>query len=81
MSNRMSHDYSNSFNQLREELKMRTPAVPISKIVSNLEEVINVGILKEDIDKIVETLIKNPKFRENFLKNYQIAVSSIGIII
>lgn len=72
MPNRDARDFIGDF---------RITGIPIEDIkiiVRNMESVVKAGVSLKDLETIAQNIIKDSKFRANFLKDPMSAVSRVG---
>jgi len=57
----------------------KIPEKEISKIVNNLQKLVETKVSRSDIDKIIQNIISKSDFRASFIKDYKKAVQKVGI--
>ncbi len=76
MPNRRAHDH---IGNLRQKLGIRIGDASTTQVINNLKTLANANISIRDIDKIVNKVISDPKFRTLFIKDYKSAIRTLNI--
>lgn len=76
MPNRRAHDH---IGQLTQKLGIRIGDDTASQVIANLKQLADANITVSQIDKIVNKVINDPKFLNQFVQNYKTAIRSLGI--
>ncbi|MBD3226725.1 MAG: hypothetical protein GF329_00930 [Candidatus Lokiarchaeota archaeon] len=74
MPNRRAHDH---IGNLVPKLNIRIGLESSEQIIKNLEKLADVNFTITEIDKIVNKIIKDAKFRTSFMKDYLGAAKSL----
>jgi len=77
MPNRRAHDHIGQFKQIEEKLGIRIGHAQTEKIINNLTELAVAGASAASIDKLVQKIVKDAKFRERFMNDYKGAVQDL----
>ena len=75
MPNRRAHDH---IGQLTQKLGIRIGDAAV-KVINQLKNLVNTNITVNQIDKIVDKVISDPKFLNLFIKDSTKAAMTIGI--
>ena len=79
MPNRRAHDHVGQFKQLEEKLGIRIGHAQTEKIINNLTDLAVAGASKANIDKLVQKIVKDVKFRDKFMNDMRGAVQDLKI--
>jgi hypothetical protein len=79
MPNRRAHDH---IGQIRQKLGIRIGADAVAAVISNLKSLVDSApkITIADIDKIVNKIITDTKFRGIFIKDFRGAVKTLDFM-